>query len=151
MINVLKVFNDTTEHYSIVDSFDFIFEENICPICNNPIVDFTEHKLVHGIMSNKVDTPIILPNQRTHKTQRVMTVPESVNRSDRTSHDISVEQQLIHIDNDLINQLYDITGVVLPTINAYLCLHTIVSSIIMDLSNCLQTRINMFGRNSNKQ
>lgn len=111
VINVLKVFNDTTEHYSIVDSFDFIFEENICPICNNPIVDFTEHKLVHGIMSNKVDTPIILPNQRTHKTQRVMTVPESVNRSDRTSHDISVDKQLIHIDNDLINQLYDITGV----------------------------------------
>ena len=110
-INVLKVFNDTTEHYSIVDSFDFIFNTDVCPICHNQIVDFTEHKLVHGIMSNKVDTPIILPNPCTHKTQRIMTVPESVNRSDRTSHDISVDKQLIHIDNDLINQLYDITGV----------------------------------------
>ena len=118
-INVLKVFNETSKHYYIVDSFDVIFEDNVCPICNNKIVDYTEHKLVHGIMSNKVDTPIILPNPRTHKTQRVMTVPESVNRSDRTSHsealseghDISVDKQLIHIDNDLINQLYDITGV----------------------------------------
>lgn len=130
-INVLKVFNDTTEHYSIVDSFDFIFDIDTlqsnseeakfprCPICHNQIVDFTEHKLVHGIISNKIDTPIILPNSRTHKTQRVMTVPESVHRSDRTSHsealskghDISVDKHLIHIDNDLINQLYDITGV----------------------------------------
>lgn len=131
VINVLKVFNDTTEHYSIVDSFDFIFEENTlqsngdeaklprCPICNNPIVDYTEHKLVHGILSNKAETPTILPNPHRHKTQRIMTVPESVKRSDRTSHsealseghDISVDKQLIHIDNDLINQLYDITGV----------------------------------------
>lgn len=131
VINVLKVFNDTTEHYSIVDSFDFIFEENTlqsngdeaklprCPICNNPIVDYTEHKLVHGILSNKAETPTILPNPHRHKTQRIMTVPESVNRSDRTSHsealseghDISVDKQMIHIDNDLINQLYDITGV----------------------------------------
>lgn len=122
-INVLKVFNETSKHYYIVDSFDFIFEENTlqsngeeallprCPICHNEIVDYTEHKLVHGILSNKVDTPTILPNPRTHKTQRVMTVPESVNRSDRTSHDISVDKQLIHIDNDLINQLYDVTGV----------------------------------------
>ena len=118
-INVLKVFNDTTEHYSIVDSFDFIFNTDVCPICHNKFVDYTEHKLVHGILSNKVDTPTILPNPRTHKTQRVMTVPDSVNRSDRTSHsealseghDISVDKQLIHIDNDLINQLYDITGV----------------------------------------
>lgn len=122
-INVLKVFNETSKHYYIVDSFDFIFEENTlqsngeeaklprCPICHNEIVDYTEHKLVHGILSNKVDTPTILPNPRTHKTQRVMTVPESVNRSDRTSHDISVDKQLIHIDNDLINQLYNITGV----------------------------------------
>ena len=111
-INVLKVFNDTTEHYSIVDSFDFIFNTDVCPICHNPIVDFTEHKLVHGILSNKVETPTMLPNPSyRHKTQRVMTVPESVNRSDRTSHDISVDKQLIHLDNDLINQLYDITGV----------------------------------------
>lgn len=122
-INVLKVFNETSKHYYIVDSFDFIFEENTlqsngeeallprCPICHNEIVDYTEHKLVHGILSNKVDTPTILPNPRTHKTQRVMTIPESVKRSDRTSHDISVDKQLIHIDNDLINQLYDITGV----------------------------------------
>lgn len=111
-INVLKVFNETSKHYYIVDSFDFIFEDNVCPICNNQIVDYTEHKLVHGIMSNKVETPTMLPNpHRQHKTQRVMTVPESVNRSDRTSHDISVDKQLIHIDNDLINQLYDITGV----------------------------------------
>ena len=111
-INVLKVFNDTSEHYSIVDSFDFIFNTDVCPICHNQIVDFTEHKLVHGILSNKVETPTMLPNPSyRHKTQRVMTVPESVNRSDRTSHDISVDKQLIHIDNDLINQLYDITGV----------------------------------------
>ena len=122
-INVLKVFNETSKHYYIVDSFDFIFEENTlqsngeeaklprCPICHNEIVDYTEHKLVHGILSNKVDTPTILPNPRTHKTQRVMTIPESVKRSDRTSHDISVDKQLIHIDNDLINQLYDVTGV----------------------------------------
>ena len=114
-INVLKVFNDTTEHYSIVDSFEFIFNTDVCPICHNQIVDYTEHKLVHGILSNKVETPTMLPNQhRQHKTQRVMTVPESVNRSDRTSHDISTgdkDKQLIHIDNDLINQLYDITGV----------------------------------------
>lgn len=126
-INVLKVFNDTSEHYSIVDSFDFIFNTDTlqsngeeaklprCPICHNQIVDFTEHKLVHGILSNKVETPTMLPNQhRQHKTQRVMTVPESVNRSDRTSHDISTgdkDKQIIHLDNDLINQLYDITGV----------------------------------------
>ena len=110
-INVLKVFNDTTEHYSIVESFDFIFNTDVCPICHEKIFDYTEHKLVHGILSNKVDTPTILPNQCRHKTQRVMTVPESVNRSDRTSHDISVDKQLIHIDNDLINQLYNITGV----------------------------------------
>ena len=122
-INVLKVFNETSKHYYIVDSFDFIFEENTlqsngeeaklprCPICRNEIVDYTEHKLVHGILSNKVDTPTILPNPRTHKTQRVMTIPKSVKRSDRTSHDISVDKQLIHIDNDLINQLYDVTGV----------------------------------------
>lgn len=122
-INVLKVFNETSKYYYIVDSFDFIFEENTlqsngeeaklprCPICHNEIVDYTEHKLVHGILSNKVDTPTILPNPRTHKTQRVMTIPESVKRSDRTSHDISVDKQLIHIDNDLINQLYDVTGV----------------------------------------
>ena len=111
-VYVLKVFNDTTEHYYIVESFDFIFNTDVCPICHNKFVDYTEHKLVHGILSNKVDTPTILPNQCRHnKTQRVMTVPESVNRSDRTSHDISVDKQLIHIDNDLINQLYDITGV----------------------------------------
>lgn len=114
-INVLKVFNDTSEHYSIVDSFDFIFNTDVCPICHNKIVDYTEHKLVHGILSNKVETPTMLPNQhRQHKTQRVMTVPESVNRSDRTSHDISTgdkDKQIIHLDNDLINQLYDITGV----------------------------------------
>ena len=114
-INVLKVFNDTTEHYSIVDSFDFIFNTDVCPICHNQIVDYTEHKLVHGILSNKVETPTMLPNQhRQHKTQRVMTVPESVKRSDRTSHDISTgdkDKQIIHLDNDLINQLYDITGV----------------------------------------
>lgn len=114
-INVLKVFNDTTEHYSIVDSFDFIFNTDVCPICHNQIVDYTEHKLVHGILSNKVETPIMLPNQhRQHKTQRIMTVPESVNRSDRTSHDISTgdkDKQIIHLDNDLINQLYNITGV----------------------------------------
>lgn len=115
-INVLKVFNETSKHYYIVDSFDVIFEDNVCPICNNQIVDYKEHKLVHEILSNKVETPTILPNlQYRHKTQRVMTVPESVNRSDRTSHseghDISVDKQLIHIDNDLINQLYDITGV----------------------------------------
>ena len=113
-INVLKVFNETSKHYYIVDSFDVIFEDNVCPICNNQIVDYTEHKLVHGILSNKVDTPIMLPNpQYRHKTQRVMTVPESVNRSDRTSHDISTgrDKQMIHLDNDLINQLYDITGV----------------------------------------
>ena len=122
-INVLKVFNDTTEHYSIVDSFDFIFNTDACPICHNKIVDYTEHKLVHGILSNKVETPTMLPNpHRQHKTQRVMTVPESVNRSDRTSHsealseghDISTgdkDKQIIHLDNDLINQLYDITGV----------------------------------------
>lgn len=111
-INVLKVFNDTSERYYIVESFDFIFNTDVCPICHNQIVDFTEHKLVHGILSNKVETPTTLPNpHRQHKTQRVMTVPESVNRSDRTSHDISVDKQLIHIDNDLINQLYDITGV----------------------------------------
>ena len=114
-INVLKVFNDTTEHYSIVESFDFIFDDNICPICHNKFVDYTEHKLVHGILSNKVDTPIMLPNpQYRHKTQRVMTVPESVNRSGRTSHDISTgdkDKQIIHLDNDLINQLYNITGV----------------------------------------
>lgn len=114
-INVLEVYNDTSERYYIVESFDFIFEDNICPICHNQIVDYTEHKLVHGIMSNKVETPTMLPNQhRQHKTQRVMTVPESVNRSDRTSHDISTgdkDKQIIHLDNDLINQLYDITGV----------------------------------------
>lgn len=114
-INVLKVFNDTTEHYSIVDSFDFIFNTDVCPICHNQIVDYTEHKLVHGILSNKVETPTMLPNPSyRHKTQRVMTVPESVNRSDRTSHDISTgdkDKQIIHLDNDLINQLYDITGV----------------------------------------
>lgn len=113
-INVLKVFNDTTEHYSIVDSLDFIFDTDLCPICHNTIVDYTEHKLVHGILSNKADTPTILPNPHTHKTQRVMTVPESVNRSDRTSHDISTgdkDKQIIHLDNDLINQLYNITGV----------------------------------------
>ena len=110
-INVLKVFNDTDTHYYIVDSFDFIFDSNYCPICHEKIFDYTEHKLVHGIITNKVDTPLILPNPCRHKTQRVMTVPESVNRSDRTSHDISVDKQLIHIDNDLINQLYDITGV----------------------------------------
>lgn len=113
-INVLKVFNDTDTHYYIVDSFDFIFDSNYCPICHEKIFDYTEHKLVHGILSNKVDTPTILPNPRTHKTQRVMTVPESVNRSDRTSHDISTgdkDKQIIHLDNDLINQLYNITGV----------------------------------------
>lgn len=111
-INVLKVFNDTSERYYIVESFDFIFNTDVCPICHNQIVDFTEHKLVHRILSNKVETPTMLPNPSCrHKTQRVMTVPESVNRSDRTSHDISVDKQLIHIDNDLINQLYDITGV----------------------------------------
>ena len=114
-INVLEVYNDTSERYYIVESFDFIFEDNICPICHNQIVDYTEHKLVHGIMSNKVETPTMLPNpHRQHKTQRVMTVPESVNRSDRTSHDISTgdkDKQIIHLDNDLINQLYDITGV----------------------------------------
>ena len=122
-INVLKVFNDTTEHYSIVESFDFIFNTDVCPICHNKFVDYREHKLVHGILSNKVDTPTMLPNPcRQHKTQRVMTVPESVNRSDRTSHsealseghDISTgdkDKQIIHLDNDLINQLYDITGV----------------------------------------
>lgn len=114
-INVLKVFNDTTEHYSIVDSFDFIFDSNYCPICHEKIFDYTEHKLVHGILSNKVETPTMLPNpHRQHKTQRVMTVPESVNRSDRTSHDISTgdkDKQIIHLDNDLINELYKITGV----------------------------------------
>lgn len=114
-INVLEVYNDTSERYYIVESFDFIFEDNICPICHNIIVDYKEHKLVHGILSNKVDTPTMLPNPcRRHKTQRVMTVPESVNRSDRTSHDISTgdkDKQIIHLDNDLINQLYDITGV----------------------------------------
>lgn len=113
-INVLKVFNETSKHYYIVDSFDFIFEDNVCPICNNQIVDYTEHKLVHGIMSNKVETPTMLPNpQHRHKTQRVMTIPESTIRSDRTSHDISTgrDKQMIHLDNDLINQLYDITGV----------------------------------------
>lgn len=113
-VYVLKVFNDTTEHYSIVDSFDFIFNTDVCPICHNKFVDYTEHKLVHGIMSNKVETPLILPNPHTHKTQRVMTVPESVNRSDRTSHDISTgdkDKQIIHLDNDLINELYKITGV----------------------------------------
>ena len=113
-INVLKVFNETSKHYYIVDSFDVIFEDNVCPICNNQIVDYKEHKLVHGILSNKVDTPIMLPNsQYRHKTQRVMTVPESVNRSDRTEYTISTgrDKQMIHLDNDLINQLYDITGV----------------------------------------
>ena len=122
-VYVLKVFNDTTEHYYIVESFDFIFNTDTlqsngeeaklprCPICHNKFVDYTEHKLVHGIITNKVDTPLILPNPCRHKTQRVMTVPESVNRSDRTEHTISVDKQLIHIDNDLINQLYDITGV----------------------------------------
>ena len=114
-INVLKVFNDTSERYYIVESFDFIFNTDVCPICHNKIVDYTEHKLVHGILSNKVETPTTLPNpHRQHKTQRVMTVPESVNRSDRTSHDISTgdkDKQIIHLDNDLINQLYDITGV----------------------------------------
>lgn len=114
-INVLKVFNDTSERYYIVESFDFIFNTDVCPICHNQIVDYTEHKLVHGILSNKVETPTMLPNpHRQHKTQRVMTVPESVNRSDRTSHDISTgdkDKQIIHLDNDLINQLYDITGV----------------------------------------
>ena len=113
-INVLEVYNDTSEHYYIVESFDFIFEDNICPICHEKIFDYAEHKLVHGILSNKVETPIILPNPSyRHKTQRVMTVPESVNRSDRTSHDISTgrDKQIIHLDNDLINQLYDITGV----------------------------------------
>lgn len=112
-INVLKVFNDTSERYYIVESFDFIFNTDVCPICHNQIVDYTEHKLVHGILSNKVETPTTLPNpHRQHKTQRVMTVPESVNRSDRTSHDISTgDKQLIHLDNELINQLYDITGV----------------------------------------
>lgn len=111
-INVLKVFNDTSERYYIVESFDFIFNTDVCPICHNKIVDYTEHKLVHGILSNKVETPTMLPKPSCrHKTQRVMTVPESVNRSDRTSHDISVDKQMIHIDNDLINQLYDITGV----------------------------------------
>lgn len=114
-INVLKVFNDTSERYYIVESFDFIFNTDVCPICHNQIVDYTEHKLVHGILSNKVETPTMLPNQhRQHKTQRIMTVPESVNRSDRTSHDISTgdkDKQIIHLDNDLINQLYNITGV----------------------------------------
>lgn len=113
-INVLEVYNDTSERYYIVESFDFIFEDNICPICNNQIVDYTEHKLVHGILSNKVNTPTMLPNQCRHnKTQRVMTVPESVNRSDRTEYTISTgrDKQMIHLDNDLINQLYDITGV----------------------------------------
>lgn len=61
-INVLEVYNDTSERYYIVESFDFIFEDNICPICHNNIVDYKEHKLVHGILSNKVDTPTMLPN-----------------------------------------------------------------------------------------
>ena len=114
VLNVLEVYNDTSERYYIVESFDFIFEDNICPICHNIIVDYTEHKLVHGILSNKVDTPIMLPNPSyRHKTQRVMTVPESTIRSDRTEHIISTgrDKQMIHLDNDLINQLYNITGV----------------------------------------
>ena len=113
-INVLEVYNDTSERYYIVESFDFIFEDNICPICHNNIVDYKEHKLVHGILSNKVDTPTMLPNPSyRHKTQRVMTVPESTIRSDRTEHIISTgrDKQMIHLDNDLINQLYNITGV----------------------------------------
>lgn len=112
-VYVLKVFNDTIKQYYIVDSFDFIFETNVCPICHNKIVDYAEHKLVHAILSNKVETPTMLPNPHRHKTQRVMTTPESTVRSDRNEYTISTgrDKQMIHLDNDLINQLYDITGV----------------------------------------
>ena len=111
-INVLKVYNETDKHYYIVENFDFITDTTRCPICHNPMPNYTEHKLIHAILSGKESVPTALPDNR-YKHERVMTIPKSTVRSTITQHTIlsGEDKQEIHLDNNLINELFNITGV----------------------------------------
>lgn len=111
-INLLKVFNDDSEKYYIVEDFDFIFNTSRCPICGEEIVDSCEHRLVHEILSGKKEPDTILPNKLSH-CERVMKIPDSVNRSGITSYTILTGSDGVEIElnEDLIEELYKATGV----------------------------------------